>query len=97
MNAHDDTATPTVDDTATPTRKPTSKPTRAARPKASQEPRGKRSLNLSIPVEDYERFVIHAMRANTTISELFCKLGREHLREYHLTRTATRGTDARVE
>lgn len=69
------------------------KPARKGKGKPAVEGKGKRSLNLSIPVEDYERFAIHAMRANETISELFCKLGRQHLREFHITRTATRPTE----
>lgn len=64
---------------------------RKAKAKTASEGKGKRSLNLSMPVEDYERFMLHAMKlTNGNISELVCKLGREHLREFHITRTPTR-------
>jgi hypothetical protein len=70
---------------------PKHKPTRKAKPKPSNEVRGKRSINLSLPIEDYERFVLHAMKkTNGNISELVCQLGREHLREFHITRTPSR-------
>lgn len=73
---------------------PKSRSIKARKGKPPLESKGKRSLNLSLPIEDYERLAIHAMRANTTISELVATLAREHLREYHLTRTATRAVDA---
>jgi hypothetical protein len=64
---------------------------RKPKPKTPGEPKGKRSLNLSMPIEDYERFMLHAMKmTNGNISELVCKLGREHLRDYHITRTPNR-------
>lgn len=66
------------------------KPAKARKPKPAVEAKAKKSLNLSLPVEDYERLSIHALRANTTISALVSMLAREHLREYHLTRTPTR-------
>jgi hypothetical protein len=67
------------------------KTTRKAKAKPSHDAKGKRSINLSLPVEDYERFVLHAMKmTNGNISELVCRLGREHLRDYHVTRTPTR-------
>jgi hypothetical protein len=67
---------------------PKSKPTRKAKAKPSNESKGKRSINLSLPIEDYERFVLHAMKmTNGNFSELVCRLGREHLRDYHVTRT----------
>lgn len=68
------------------------KGTRKAKTKASTEGKGKRSLNLSLPVEDYQRLALHAVARDTTISELVSSLAREHLREWHLTRTATRAT-----
>ncbi len=67
------------------------KATRKAKPKPMNEAKGKRAINLSLPIEDYERFVLHAMKmTNGNISELVCKLGREHLRDYHITRTPNR-------
>jgi hypothetical protein len=83
MNGNDAIDNQTVEPKAKPTRKP--------KPKTSNEGRGKRSINLSLPIEDYERFVLHAMKkTNGNISELVCQLGREHLREFHITRTPTR-------
>jgi hypothetical protein len=70
---------------------PKGKSPRKAKPKSSNDVRGKRSINLSLPIDDYERFVLHAMKkTNGNISELVCQLGREHLREFHITRTPTR-------
>ncbi len=66
------------------------KPTRKGKTKPADRPIGKRSLNLSLPLEDYERLAVHALRLDTTISDLVCKLAREHLREFHITRTPTR-------
>ena len=85
---------PASDDTATPTGNAKPRPAKTRKPKPADVSRGKRSLNLSLPIEDYERLAIHAMRANVTISDLVATLAREHLREYHLTRTATRQGDA---
>jgi hypothetical protein len=61
-----------------------------AKAKPASEAKGKRSLNLSMPYADYERLALHALAADTTISELVCRLAREHLREVHLTRTPAR-------
>ncbi len=67
------------------------KPARKAKAKPANEGKGKRSLNLSLPIEDYERFMLHAMKmTNGNISELVCQLGRQHLRDYHITRTPNR-------
>jgi hypothetical protein len=63
---------------------------RKGKTKTADRPIGKRSLNLSLPLEDYERLAVHALRLDTTISELVCKLARENLREFHITRTPTR-------
>jgi hypothetical protein len=83
MNGNDAIDNTTVD--------PKPKPTRKGKAKPSNEGRGKRSINLSLPIEDYERFVLHAMKkTNGNISELVCQLGREHLREFHITRTPSR-------
>ena len=65
------------------------KPSKAGKPKPARA--GKRACNLSLPTEDYERLLIHAMRmTNGNISELVCQLARTHLRDFHLARTPTR-------
>jgi hypothetical protein len=67
------------------------KTTRKSKPKPTSESKGKRSLNLSIHQDTYERLMIHAMRqTNGNISELVEKLATDHLREFHLSRTPTR-------
>ncbi len=66
------------------------KGTRKGKPKPASVGKGKRSLNLSLPPEDYERLAVHALRMGVTISDLVCKLGRDHLREYAIHRTPTR-------
>lgn len=72
---------------------PKGKSTRKAKPKQALESKGKRSLNLSISVDTYERLMIHAMRmTGGNISELVERLATDHLREFHLTRTASRST-----
>jgi hypothetical protein len=80
MNGNDAIDNTTID--------PKPKSTRKAKPKSANEVRGKRSINLSLPIDDYERFVLHAMKmTNGNISELVCHLGRTHLRDYHISRT----------
>jgi len=64
---------------------------KASKPKSSERANGKRSLNLSLPTEDYERLAVHGLRRNLTISEIVSQLAREHLREYHITTTPKRG------
>ena len=61
---------------------------RTATPPARKD--GKRSLNLRIDHDAHERLAVHALRRNTTISALVEGFAREHLREFHITRTATR-------
>jgi len=66
---------------------------RAGKPKAkpAKADTGKRSINLSLPIEVYERLLIHAMKqTNGNISELVSRLATEHLRDFHIARTATR-------
>jgi hypothetical protein len=66
------------------------KPTRKPKGKPTTTPTGKRSLNLSLTTETYERLLIHAMRmTNGNLSDLVEKLATDHLREFHLTRTPT--------
>lgn len=69
---------------------PKAKGTKARRAKAPKPQTGKRSLNLSLDNETYERLAVHALRGNSTISELVTKLAQDHLREYHITRTPGR-------
>jgi hypothetical protein len=72
---------------------PKGKSTKKGKPKPADTAKGKRSLNLSISVDTYERLMIHAMRMTSgNISELVEKLAADHLREFHLSRTATRAT-----
>jgi hypothetical protein len=67
------------------------KATKKPKAKPAVESKGKRSLNLSISVETYERLMIHAMRQTKgNISDLVERLATDHLREFHLTRTPTR-------
>jgi len=93
MDADHQTATSANEPTVTPTSEAKAKSPRKARGKSPSVDKGngKRSINLSMPIEDYERFLIHAMKmTGGNISELVCRLGREHLREYHLSRTPGR-------
>lgn len=69
---------------------PKSKPAKRGKVKPADAARGKRSLNLSLPYEDYERLAIHSLKEDITISELVSRLAREHLRDYHLARTPSR-------
>ena len=77
-------ATTTGDKSKSP-RKPKSKP--------ATGDKSKRSLNLSLPHEDYQRLALHALDRDMTISELVSELARTHLRSVHITRTATRTTN----
>jgi hypothetical protein len=69
---------------------PKAKGPRPRKAKAPKPQTGKRSLNLSLDNETYERLAVHALRGNTTISELVTKLANDNLREYHITRTPGR-------
>ncbi len=95
MDEH--TIVPTDEYTATGTSTATGKTAKKGKVKTADQPKGKRSLNLSMPIQDYERFALHALRlTGGNISELVCRLGREHLREFHITRTpkGTTGPDS---
>ncbi len=48
----------------------------------------KRSLNLRIDEESYERLAVHALRRKTTISALVEGFARENLREFSIHRNA---------
>ncbi len=66
------------------------KPARKPKPKPASDP-AKKSLNLSISVESHERLALHALRmTGGNISALVERLAEQHLREFHITRTATR-------
>lgn len=67
------------------------KSARKSKPKPSTEGKSKRSLNLSLPQEVYERLAIHAMRMTSgNISDLVSKLANENLRDFHISRTGTK-------
>jgi macrodomain Ter protein organizer (MatP/YcbG family) len=66
------------------------KGTKPRKAKAPKPQTGKRSLNLSLDNDTYERLAVHALRGNVTISELVTKLANDNLREYHITRTPGR-------
>jgi macrodomain Ter protein organizer (MatP/YcbG family) len=71
-----------------------SRPSRTRRPrttKAVTSEGGKRSLNLRIDDDVYERLTVHAMKSRTTISELVSVLTRDHCRDYSIHRVGARG------
>jgi hypothetical protein len=51
----------------------------------------KRSLNLRIDEDAYERLAVHALRRKSTISALVEVFAREHLREFSIHRNAKAG------
>ncbi len=51
---------------------------------------GKRSLNIRIDDDTYERLAVHALRRKTTISELVMDFARTHLREFSIHRNAAK-------
>ncbi len=63
---------------------------RKAKVKTGIEGRGKRSLNLSLDYETFQRLALHALDEDTTISSIVTQLANTHLRRVHLTRTQTR-------
>jgi hypothetical protein len=75
-----------------PADKPTNKPAKPRKVKSTDKPIGKRSLNLSITSEVYERLAVHALADDRTISDIVSDLVVTHLRRVHLTR-ATKGVD----
>jgi hypothetical protein len=70
-------------ETATP--KP-GKVRRRANAKASVAENGKRSLNIRVDEDTYERLAIHALRRKTTISELVMEFAKTQLREFTIHR-----------
>ena len=52
---------------------------------------GKRSLNIRVDDDTYERLAIHALRRKTTISALVMEYARTQLREFSIHRNATKG------
>jgi hypothetical protein len=87
-----DTATSLPGDDPVTMAAPDAKAKGARKPKgkAATEAKGKRSLNLSLPHEDYQRLAVHALDEGKTISDLVCELARTHLRRVHLARTPSR-------
>jgi macrodomain Ter protein organizer (MatP/YcbG family) len=53
----------------------------------------KRSLNLRIDNETYERLHVHALRRRMTLSELVIDLAKTHLREYFISRNGGTRTE----
>jgi hypothetical protein len=51
---------------------------------------GKRSLNIRIDDDTYERLAVHALRRKTTISALVMEYARTHLREFSIHRNSTK-------
>lgn len=71
-----------------------SRPSRTRRPRATKAAASegvKRSLNLRIDDDVYERLTVHAMKGRTTISDLVSTLAREHCRDYAIHRVGARG------
>jgi hypothetical protein len=64
------------------------KPAKARKSKLADKATRKRSLNLSLLMEDYTRLATHALMHDITISDLVSKLAREHLREFTVHRNA---------
>lgn len=58
--------------------------------KTPTESTGKRSLNLRVDDETYERLTIHAMKRRTTISDLVMELAKNSLREFSVHRVGVR-------
>ncbi len=63
---------------------------RKAKAKPAIEGKGKRSLNLSLDWETYQRLALHALDLDTTISAIVTQLANTHLRRVHMTRTPMR-------
>jgi hypothetical protein len=61
--------------------------------KTPTEGTGKRSLNLRVDDETYERLTIHAMKRRATISDLVMEFARVHLREFSVHRNGQRNSD----
>jgi hypothetical protein len=51
---------------------------------------GKRSLNIRIDDDTYERLAVTAIRKKTTISALVMEFAKTHLREFSIHRNATK-------
>lgn len=83
-----------IEPMATSTIEPMAKPAKGRKAKSALVARGKRSLNLSLSQEDYERLALHALADGKTISDLVCELARTHLRRVHMARTPTRNDAA---
>jgi macrodomain Ter protein organizer (MatP/YcbG family) len=86
----EDNATKATEDATASANIAKGKPPRKAKPKTAFEGKGKRSLNLSLDYETYQRLAIHALDLDTTISAIVTQLANTHLRRVHLTRTPSR-------
>lgn len=72
-----------------------SKPAKARRRSSTKGAKGeKRSLNLRIDADSYERLAVHALRRNTTISALVEGFAQETLREFYIVRGRAGGAGA---
>ena len=60
------------------------------RPPARPADTGKRSLNLRVDDDTYERLTVHAIKQRKTISELVIEFAKNHLREYSVHRNGAR-------
>jgi hypothetical protein len=56
----------------------------------------KRSLNLRIDQDSYQRLNVHALMRSTTVSALVEEFARDHLREYVVHRRSVGGSDGQV-
>ncbi len=83
-----DTQAP-FDPSAPPDKGRAAKPRRRAATKPAEP--SKRSLNLRVDVDTYERLTVHAMKRSTTISDLVMELARMHLREFSVHRIGVKG------
>ncbi len=87
---NDDNITKEIEPAMAPANAAKGKAPRKAKAKTAIEGRGKRSLNLSLDYETYQRLALHALDLDTTISAIVTQLANAHLRRVHLTRTAPR-------
>jgi macrodomain Ter protein organizer (MatP/YcbG family) len=87
---NDDNITKEIEPAMAPTNAAKAKAPRKAKAKPAIEGKGKRSLNLSLDYETYQRLALHALDLDTTISAIVTQLANAHLRRVHLTRTAPR-------
>jgi hypothetical protein len=56
-------------------------------------PEARRSLNLRIDEDSYQRLNVHALMRGTTVSELVIGFAQTHLREFVVHRRSASGSD----